>query len=454
MIMLMAFLTAGTARAQGGFVSGSTGADGAFNPTTNQAVQLPPSGIFNFTTVNIPSGVTITFIRNATNTPVTILATGNITIAGTIDVSGQPGITVLTGGAGGPGGHRGGNGALAITGFTVGQPGDGPGGGTGGNDNGGITNSGGGGGGHALAGANGNGLDGGEGGPAYGSRTLLPLLGGSGGGGPGRVPGNGPFGSGGGGGGAILLASSGSIVFSPGAQILASGGGVGVNHPGGGGSGGAIRLISNTISGFVTLNVSGGFSISRGSPGFVRVEAFDISQFDPDIPSAIASLALPQSVMLPPTDPRLRVTSVAGIAPPASPAGSFLGVPDITLPLSQPNPVTVALEAQNVPVGTVVDVTLTPEAGPRTMAQSTPLSGTAALSTATASLTIPDGVSVINATVVINLNPSNPTKGASLLPMYVDGERVTRMEVSTTYGGASQMVYVTQSGRRVNSLIR
>jgi len=51
-------------------------------------VQLPESGVFNFTTVNIPAGVTITFRRNSRNTPVTILASGNVTIAGTIDVSG------------------------------------------------------------------------------------------------------------------------------------------------------------------------------------------------------------------------------------------------------------------------------------------------------------------------------------------------------------------------------
>src|SRR5690349_15755849 len=73
-------------RAQCTFNSGSTGADGAFNPVTSQTVTLPASGVFNFTTVNIPRGVTIKFTRNANNTPVTILASGNINIAGIIDV--------------------------------------------------------------------------------------------------------------------------------------------------------------------------------------------------------------------------------------------------------------------------------------------------------------------------------------------------------------------------------
>ena len=37
---------------------------------------------------NIPSGITVTFKRNTANTPIVILATGNVTISGTIDVSG------------------------------------------------------------------------------------------------------------------------------------------------------------------------------------------------------------------------------------------------------------------------------------------------------------------------------------------------------------------------------
>ena len=59
------------------FSSGSTGADGAFtcgqNPTT---VQLPASGVLNYTTVNIPQSCVLIFLPNVTNTPVTMLATG------------------------------------------------------------------------------------------------------------------------------------------------------------------------------------------------------------------------------------------------------------------------------------------------------------------------------------------------------------------------------------------
>ena len=79
------------------FNSGSTGADGAFNPIANTTLTLPPSGIFNFTTVMIPSGVTVRFTPNAANTPVTLLATGNVSIAGTIDISAANGSNVVSG---------------------------------------------------------------------------------------------------------------------------------------------------------------------------------------------------------------------------------------------------------------------------------------------------------------------------------------------------------------------
>src|SRR5688572_6034429 len=74
------------------FSSGSTGADGALNLSTSICpggpceVQLPESGILNYTTVNIPSGVTLRFKPNFRNTPAILLVQGNVTIGGVIDV--------------------------------------------------------------------------------------------------------------------------------------------------------------------------------------------------------------------------------------------------------------------------------------------------------------------------------------------------------------------------------
>ncbi len=57
------------------FDSGSTGEDGPFNPATSTMRECPePNCVFNFETVNIPAGVTVTFRTNSFNTPVTILA--------------------------------------------------------------------------------------------------------------------------------------------------------------------------------------------------------------------------------------------------------------------------------------------------------------------------------------------------------------------------------------------
>ena len=121
--LIMAFAFVPVTSALAAFVSGSTGADGAFSPTVNTVVTLPPDGIFNYTTVNIPVGVTVTFRKNVTNTPLVMLATGNVTVAGTLQLSGTNSTNVGAAGdgnlgddgqpgVGGPGGYDGGIGSV------------------------------------------------------------------------------------------------------------------------------------------------------------------------------------------------------------------------------------------------------------------------------------------------------------------------------------------------------
>jgi hypothetical protein len=431
LILLMAGAVAwppARTQAQATFNSGSTGADGAFSPTSSQSIQVPAGGVFNFLTVNIPSGVTITFTRNAANTPVTILASGNVTIAGTISVAGQNvGSSVNNGGLGGPGGFNGGQGGYGFSPY-AGVAGEGPGAGTGGGSvNGGSLGSGGGG--HAGAGANGGGPTAGQGGATYGSATGIPFIGGSGGG------------------GAILIASSGTITIT--GRIDANGGGGasfsnGAN--GGGGSGGLIRLMANTITGTNGfLNVAGGSGGSFGSPaggnggvGFIRVEAFDRNSFTPSSSTNPISYGLPGSVTIA-NAPRLRITSIGGIATPASP----LGLPDVTLPAAQSNPVSVMVEATNVPLSTAVQVSVIPSAGTRASFPCGQLTGSDTLSTGTANVTLPAGMSVLVATAIID------TTIAGIGPIFMDGERVTRMEIAASLGGVSQVTYVTASGKRI-----
>jgi hypothetical protein len=435
------------------YTSGSTGADGAFSPASSTTVTLPASGVFNYTTVNIPAGVTVRFARNATNTPVTILATGDVTIAGTIDISGAlggspSGGTVLgtDGGAGGPGGFDGGTGSNGII-STTGGTGLGPGGGAGGVLGSTYANA-------AGAGflvAGGDGLNGVHGGSAYGSPNQQPLIGGSGGGGGGSPFGNSGAGGGGGAGG-LLIGASGTITVS--GSILARGGDGGGAGPsnGGSGSGGGVRLVATTMAGSGTINVSGGSPIGgtgAGSAGRVRIESYHTTAAFTfgSVPTAAISVAMTPSPALA-NVPTLAITSVGGVTAPAA-AGASFATPDVTLPPGTTNPVTVVVAATNIPTGTVVNVTVVGFAGATTSATAT-LTGTSASSSASVALTLPTNQpSVISATTSFTI-----TSSAGTGPAFVDGEEVERVRVSATAGDPAHVAYVTRSGREVSLLER
>ncbi len=83
-ILLAAVAAIACASAQAQVNSGSNGSDGAFNPVTNIVINMAdhPNGIYQYTSVNISNGVTVTFIPNANNTPVTWLVQSNVVING------------------------------------------------------------------------------------------------------------------------------------------------------------------------------------------------------------------------------------------------------------------------------------------------------------------------------------------------------------------------------------
>jgi hypothetical protein len=61
-------------------------------------------------------------------------------------------------------------------------------------------------------------------------------------------------------------------------------------------------------------------------------------------------------------------------------------------------------------------------------------------------MTLPSGgVSVIRATVTLEVLI------AFGKPTFINGERVEKVEIASTFGGASELVYITSSGRRVSS---
>lgn len=446
MLVLVGLVVSTSAAYAAGFNSGSTGADGPFNPATNVTLTVPPDGRFNFTTINIPVGVTVTFTRNSNNTPVYFLASGDVVINGTIDVSGGDAGTPTDGtlqGLGGPGGYDGGRGGTTPS--VAGGDGLGPGGGRGGADDG-VKAIGGGGGGYLNAGANSaNHTAGnvpGTGGPAYGSGWLQPLVGGSGGGGGSGSSSQAGLGGGGGGGGggAILIASSGTISGTNGIITAAGGtaraGGSGQGSPrcdssGGGGSAGAIHLIASAITlvtnraqvfgGSPGGNLCGASGGGAGSVGFTKFEVLLGGTLDV-------------------SGPTLAITKVAGISAPAT----LTGYNDIIIPTSTPNPVTVEITATGIPTGGTVSVTVSPSTGNAVSVTSTPLSGTLASSTATAQIDVPNGLSSVQAST----NYTVPLALVDTLTRFA-GETVKNLKVTSVLNGKSKTLAITVSGREV-----
>ena len=265
----------------------STGAEGAFNPVVNTVIV---AAIHHYTTINIPLGVTVTTNGDGV---LDLRTTGDITVAGTIDV---------TGGAGGAGSRVTGGGGGGATGSrttgTTGTPGVA---GLGGRSPAGAASTG------CVRNSPGGGFGGGAG--SYGVSTLGGGGGGPGGGGGGLIGGacNGGVGGGGasagaggqaggapydgapgqsgfdvcgglaaGGGGASIGAAAVSDLGMATTFVPGSGGGGGsasygtglsAAEGGGGGGGGALRLSSPTritVSG--TLRADGGVG-GNGSDG-------------------------------------------------------------------------------------------------------------------------------------------------------------------------------------------
>jgi hypothetical protein len=173
---------------------------------------------------------------------------------------------------------------------------------------------------------------------------------------------------------------------------LARGSGLGLAHDASG-SGGGIRLVAPTISGngLIAVRPLEGRTICSGRPseGAIRIEAFTHS-FSGTRDGPV-TYGTPYGLFLPSDRPtRLAVVRVGGQSVASTPTGGFV-VPDVTV--NSPSPLLFEIEARNVPPGTVVRVQITSENGPDQLIESTPLAGSLALATATASATLPTGFS-------------------------------------------------------------
>jgi hypothetical protein len=323
------------------------------------------NGIWNFTTITIPEDVTVAFKKNAGNTPVRWLASGDVVVNGTLNVSGSRGDASLLLGQvapGGPGGFPGGRGALRRdqSGTYVGSPGQGPGGGLPGTSQQTSPQN-------LRDGRPGNYSDGTLPG-SYGNVFLQPLVGGSGGGG-GASSDDSNAGHGGGGGGAIFIASSRDISVN--GSILANGGDVdwGGASYGGRGSGGAILLRADRISGGGRLDAySGSASFPNGR---IRLEAYYRQMAGQTRPVSVNSAPIANTDFN--TLGVLTVTQVAGqnVAQPAT--GNTL-TPDVVFTAA--GTISVTVQASGIPDGTPVKLRIATsesviEAGPVNLTSNT-----------------------------------------------------------------------------------
>lgn len=355
---------------------GSDGSDGVFNPTTDVEIDLglaataswdtpaPVAGqgvydpekwavVFKYSSINIPSGVDVTFTNHPKNAPVVWLVQGDVTIAGNVLVGDDSPSQ--------PGGFAGG---IAANTNPAGQ-GYGPGGGRQ-DSHGGSYGT------------------GGSGGPVvtYGNPKVLPLMGGSGG--------SGAADPGGAGGGAILIASDLTITID---GTVRSDGQY-VDWYGGGGSGGAIRVIADSVTGGGGLFARGAPTSQPGGLGRIRVEGNTVTlpqgtpDYEVDIPDD------PVQIFPQPDAPVIRITQVDSRSVPADPAAS-LEFPKQDVEISSSTEITVSMEAQNMPTGWIVELRAVPTRGDDIVVNASLESGDNALSYWSAQLTLPSGTNVL-----------------------------------------------------------
>ena len=324
--------------------------------------------VFKYSSVNIPAGVTVTFINHPSYAPVVWLVQGSVNIAGTVSVNGKNGVIgtgALVPTEPGPGGFRGG--AYGPSGYGAGL---GPGGGSSVN---------------ALGGYN----------ASYGNPQILPLVGGSGSSSTSAWPA-----SGGGAGGALLIAAPSTIQITGSVTAV---GGFAVQNGYANGAGGAIKLITNQVTGTGSLNAD--------TTGRVRIEAYTLAVGITSTPSTIAVVP----AVLPSTTPTLfqslssptvKVTKVDTVAlrdntnPPPNvddPRANLVTTPDLSI--FNNSPVNIELHTYNFATGgATVSVRIAPKYGSATNVNATYISGTAtdALWRVT-NVTIPPGFVTIQA---------------------------------------------------------
>jgi hypothetical protein len=377
---LLALLTAAllTSAAHAQLTIPSDGSDGAFAPVANVEIDLglattalwntPGSGngvydaekwavVFKYSSVNIPAGVKVTFKNHPTYAPVVWLVQGNVTIAGELNLDGQPSsgnlASTILPTEPGPGGFRGG-----------------------------------------ASGPTGNGFGYGPGAAnflsryaaSYGNPQIVPLIGGSGGT---AIAGS----SGSGAGGAICLVASGTVAISGTISAKAGVANRGDNR----GSAGAVKVVASSVIGNGSITcVNSGWGNPGENAGRIRIESTSLA---PTI------LTAPETIGVPPANPPViwpaanapiaKVISVDAVNAPLDPRAPLVAGADVAIQNS--NQVAILIETQNFPIEGVVQLNITPKFGNRTTLNATRLNGDITSATWRVQTTLPQGFVTLQA---------------------------------------------------------
>lgn len=379
----------------------SDGSDGAFAPSANVQIDLSQAVtgnwdqdntantgkgvfdpakwavVFKYSSVSIPTGVTVTFKNHPSGAPVVWLVQDTVIVntSAVIDLNGANGNTSGGFAQPGPGGFRGGSAGSASS-----EPpgGFGPGGGTrlGSYD-------------YYGQGSYATRYNVGGAGAVYGNAQVIPLIGGSGGSGGSYQS---TFQGGGAGGGAILIAAGNTLTVN---GTIKADGGTGYTTCG---SGGAVRLIADTLAANTaarvyarSLNSSIGFS---GGEGRIRIEANNFTGSLNCTPGAsIVNLIGTPPVYWPPSNiPSVTIAKIAGGNTPADP-WALLSDPDHYSTISTVQPIVVQINAANVPLDWNVGLRVVPFVGKDSMVLATKVSGDESASVWEATITPKMGVS-------------------------------------------------------------
>lgn len=379
--LLLAALFGGLISAHAQLTIPSDGSDGAFNPGANVEIDLGLAAngtwtaagngngvydaskwavVFKYSSVNIPTGVKVTFKNHPSYAPVVWLVQGNVTIAGELNLDGKVGVADAVGGLiptePGPGGFRG-----AAKGPLGGGFGYGPGG-------------------RQFFGRYA---------AVYGNPQIIPLIGGSGG--------YSAFGKSGAGGGGAIAIFSGSTVSVNG-LITA---GTKETQPEIIGSGGAVRIVADAVTGIgqVSCNTTWANNyadVTAESLGRIRIEANSLA---PSLRTAPETIAVPPAntpVIWPAANaPTAKVVSVDAVNAPADPHAPLVAGADVAIQNS--NQVNILIETTNFPIEGVVQLNITPKFGNRTTLNATRLSGDITSATWRVQTTLPQGFVTLQA---------------------------------------------------------